>query len=57
MDFSNWKDINGAKFAFDINEVPVDPKGEAPAQSLVTYTEKIEANVPMQDVLFATPKS
>jgi hypothetical protein len=26
-------------------------------QSLVVYTEKIEANVPMDDALFATPKA
>lgn len=56
IDFSNWKDVNGVKFAFDINEDRVDPKGAAPAQSLVTYTEKIEANVPVEDALFATPK-
>jgi len=56
IDFSNWKDVNGVKFAFDINEDRVDPKGGAPAQSLVTYTEKIEANVPVEDALFATPK-
>ena len=56
IDFSNWKDVSGVKFAFDINEDRVDPKGAAPAQSLVTYTEKIEANVPVEDALFATPK-
>lgn len=56
VDFSNWKEVNGVKFAFDINEDRVDPKGGAPAQSLVTYTEKIEANVPIEDALFATPK-
>jgi hypothetical protein len=57
VDFSNWKDVNGVKFAFDINEDRVDPAGMAPAQSLVTYTENIEANVPMDDALFATPKT
>lgn len=51
-DFSGWKDVNGVKFAFDINE---DRTGKEPAQSLVTYTEKIEVNVPMADSLFATP--
>jgi hypothetical protein len=54
IDFSNWRDVNGVKFPFDINEDRTG--GNAPAQSLVTYTEKIEANVPMEDSLFATPK-
>jgi hypothetical protein len=53
IDFSNWQDVNGVKFPFDINE---DRTGGPVAQSLVTYTEKIEANVPMVDSLFATPK-
>jgi hypothetical protein len=57
IDFSNWQDVNGVKFAFDINEDRVDPKGETPPQSLVTYTEKIEANVPIAEALFSTPKS
>jgi hypothetical protein len=56
IDFANWKDVNGVKFPFDINEDRVDPKGQTPAQSLVIYTEKVEANVPMEDALFATPK-
>ena len=54
IDFSNWRDVNGVKFPFDITE---DRTGDMPAQSLVVYTEKIEANVPMDDALFATPKS
>lgn len=54
VDFSNWQEVNGVKFPFDINE---DRKGgNAPEQSLVIYTEKIEANVPMDETLFATPK-
>lgn len=51
-DFSNWQDVNGVKFPFDINE---DRTGGIAAQSLVIYTEKIEANEPMDDALFATP--
>jgi hypothetical protein len=54
IDFSNWQDVNGVKFPFDINEDRTG--GNAPEQSLVFYTEKIEANVPMDDGLFATPK-
>lgn len=53
VDFSNWREVNGVKFPFDITE---DRTGDQPAQSLVVYTEKIEANVPMDDALFATPK-
>jgi hypothetical protein len=52
IDFSNWRDVNGVKFPFDITE---DRTGDMPAQSLVIYTEKIEANVPVDDALFATP--
>lgn len=54
LDFANWQDVNGVKFAFDINEDRTG--GNAPVQSLVVYTEKIEPNVPMDDSLFATPK-
>lgn len=52
IDFSNWREINDVKFPFDINE---DRSGKEPAQSYVTYTEKIEVNVPMDDSLFAVP--
>jgi hypothetical protein len=52
IDFANWQDVNGVKFPFDITE---DRTGGIAAQSLVVYTEKIEANVPMDDALFATP--
>lgn len=54
IDFSNWQEVDGVKFPFDINEDRTG--GNAPEQSLVFYTEKIEANVPMDDGLFATPK-
>lgn len=52
MDFSNWRDIEGVKFPFDIDE---DRKGVPISQSFAIYTEKIELNVPMDDALFATP--
>ena len=55
IDFANWRDVNGVKFPFDITEDRTG--GQAPVQSLVVYTEKIEANVPMEDALFATPKA
>lgn len=50
--FSNWKDVEGVKFPFDIDEERVDPQT---TQSFATYTDKIELNVPMEDSLFATP--
>lgn len=52
LDFDNYRDVNGVKFPFDINE---DRTGKEPAQSYVIYTEKIEVNVPLDDALFATP--
>ncbi len=54
IDFANWKDVDGVKFPFDITE---DRTGGIAAQSLVIYTEQIELNVPMDDSLFATPKT
>ena len=53
IDFDNYKEINGVKFPFDITE---DRTGKEPSLSYVIYTEKIEANVPMDDGLFAVPK-
>lgn len=52
IDFGNWQEIAGVKFPFDITE---ERTGGGPVQSLVTYTEKIEANVPLDEALFATP--
>jgi hypothetical protein len=52
-DFSDWKEINGVKFAFAIDEDREGPRD--PAQSFATYTEKIEANIPMEDALFGPP--
>lgn len=53
VDFGGWRDVNGVKFPFDISE---ERTGKGPVQSLVTYTEKIEVNVPIDDALFAAPK-
>lgn len=52
LDFDNYRDVNGVKFPFDINE---DRTGKEPSLSYVTYTEKIEVNLPMDDSLFAAP--
>ena len=52
IDFDNWRDVEGVKFPFDVME---ERTGKEPVVTLVTYTEKIEVNVPMEDVLFAAP--
>jgi hypothetical protein len=52
IDFDNWRDVEGVKFPFDIME---ERTGKEPVVTLVTYTEKIEVNVPMDDTLFAPP--
>lgn len=54
ISFDNWRDIEGVKFPFDITE---ERTGKEPVTTLVTYTEKIELNVPMDDSLFAMPAS
>lgn len=53
IDFDNYRDVDGVKFAHDITE---ERTGKEPVQSLVTYTERIELNVPLDDALFAPPK-
>ncbi len=52
IDFDNWRDVDGVKFPFDIME---ERTGKEPVVTLVTYTDKIEINVPMDDGLFAAP--
>lgn len=53
IDFSGWRDVNGVKFPFDIAE---ERTSSEPVQSLVTYTQKIEVNVPLEESFFATPR-
>jgi hypothetical protein len=50
IDFDNWRDVEGVKFPFDITE---ERTGKEPVVTLVTYTDKIEINVPMDDSLFS----
>ncbi len=50
IDFDNWRDVEGVKFPFDITE---ERTGKEPVVTLVTYTDKIEINVPMDDALFS----
>jgi len=52
IDFDNWRDVEGVKFPFDIME---ERTGKEPVVTLVTYTDKIEINVPMDDGRFAAP--
>ena len=52
LDFGNYREVEGVKFAYDINE---DRTGKEPSLSYATYTEKIEVNVPLEDALFAAP--
>ena len=52
VDYDNWRDVEGVKFPFDIME---ERTGKEPVVTLVTYTEKIEVNVPLEDGLFAMP--
>lgn len=52
VDFDGWRPVNGVMFPFDITE---ERTSKAPVQTLVTYTEKIEVNIPIDDALFATP--
>lgn len=50
--FSDYRDVNGVKVPFSIDEERI----EGPiTQSFAIYTEKVEANVPMEDSLFAPP--
>jgi hypothetical protein len=53
VDFAGWREVGGVKFPFDLTE---ERTGKAPVQTFVTYTERIEVNVPMDDAIFATPK-
>ena len=52
IDYDNWRDLDGVKFPFDIME---ERTGKEPVVTLVTYTDKIEIDVPMDDGLFAAP--
>lgn len=52
IDYDNWRDVEGVKFPFDIME---ERTGKEPVVTLVTYTDTIEINVPMDDGLFAPP--
>jgi hypothetical protein len=50
--FSDWRDVNGVKFPFSVDE---ERTGGPITQSFAIYTRTIEVNVPMDDALFAPP--
>ena len=52
IDFGGWREVNGVKFPFDIAE---ERTSNEPVQSFAVYTHKIEVNVPLEDVFFASP--
>jgi len=54
LTFSDWRDVNGVKFPFGVDE---DRTDGGITQSFAIYTERIEVNVPMEDSLFAPPGS
>ena len=48
--YSDWRDVNGVKFPFAVDE---ERTGGPITQSFAIYGEKIEANVPVDDAMFA----
>ena len=50
--FSDYREVNGVKFPFAIDE---ERTGGPITQSFAHFIETIEANVPMEDSLFAAP--
>jgi hypothetical protein len=50
IDYGDWRDVGGVKFPFAIEE-----DRDAPGQTFVHYTKRIEVNVPMDDALFRMP--
>ena len=51
--FSDWRDVNGVKFPFAIDEERI---GGPITQEFATYVDKIEVNVPVDDSVFLMPK-
>jgi hypothetical protein len=50
IDYGDWREVNGVKFPFAIEE-----ERDAPGQTFVHYTKRIEVNVPMDEMLFRIP--
>jgi hypothetical protein len=50
--FSDYRDVNGVKFPFAVDE---ERTGGPITQSFASFTSKIELNLPMEDSLFDAP--
>ncbi len=50
IDYSDWREVNGVKFPFAIEE-----ERDAPGQTFVHYTRRIDVNVPIDDAVFRMP--
>lgn len=50
LDFADWRDVNGVKFPFAIDE-----DRDAMGQTYAIYVESIEVNVPIDAAKFAPP--
>jgi hypothetical protein len=50
IDYSDWREVSGVKFPFAIEE-----ERDAPGQTFVHYTKRIEVNVPLDDAMFRMP--
>ena len=48
--YSDWRDVNGVKFPFAVDE---ERTGGPITQSFAIYVEKIEANAPVDEAMFA----
>jgi hypothetical protein len=52
LTFSDWRDVEGVKFPFAIDE----ERNSFPPQTFAIYTERIELNPPVDDGVFAMPR-
>ena len=50
IDYSDWREVGGVRFPFAIEE-----ERDAPGQTFVHYTKRIEVNVPLDDAMFRMP--
>ncbi len=50
--FADWRDVEGVKFPFAIDE----ERDSFPPQTFAIYTERVELNPPLDDAFFAMPK-
>ncbi len=50
--FSDWRDVEGVKFPFAIDE----ERDSFPPQTFAIYTERIELNPPVDEAFFAMPR-